>query len=411
MDQTAVQRRTLGVLVGSQILGGTGLAAGIAVGSLLAAQLSGSDALSGLGGTVQVLGAAIAAIPIASVTSKLGRRFGLVLGYLVGAVGAGIVVTSGIIESFPLLLVGCAFLGAGTASSSAARYAAADLATDRHRGRDLSIVVWATTIGSVLGPNVLSFSPGVARALSIPTLTAPLALSLVCFVLVSVLLWVLLRPDPLLLARDLSPEGAGSKVSGSVVAGFGFIRESQVALTGVVTMAIGHAVMVGLMVMTPIHMNHGGASLEIIGLVISLHILGMYGFSPFVGMAVDRIGARQVGLIGIAVQIIAGALAASSHQGQSWTLTAGLILLGLGWSATFISGSAMLVSSIEVIHRPAAQGSADLVMGLCAAGAGALAGVVVQFWGFAQLGLLAGILCAISAIRLFQTRAQPTRAE
>ncbi len=337
-------------------------------------------------------------------TSKLGRRPGLVLGYLVGAIGAGVVVTSGIVGSFVLLLVGCALLGAGTASSSAARYAAADLATAQHRGRDLSIVVWATTIGSVLGPNVLSLSPGVAKFLSIPTLTAPLALSLVCFVLVSIFLWVLLRPDPLLLARDLSPDGVGAKVSGSVIAGFRFIKDSQVALTGVVTMAIGHAVMVGLMVMTPIHMNHGGASLEIIGLVISLHILGMYGFSPFIGMAVDRIGARMVGLIGIGVQILAGILAASSHEGHSWTLTTGLILLGLGWSATFISGSAMLVSSIEVIHRPAAQGSADLVMGLCAASAGALAGVVVQFWGFAHLGFLGGSLCLISVVRLIRTR-------
>ncbi len=401
MERASAQRRTVGVLVGSQILGGTGLAAGIAVGSLLAAQLSGSDALSGLGGTVQVLGAAIAAIPIASVTSRLGRRFGLVLGYLVGAIGAALVVASGMTGSFPLLLVGFALLGAGTASSSASRYAAADLATAQHRGRDLSIVVWATTIGSVLGPNVLSFSPAVARALSIPTLTAPLALSLVCFILASGLLWVLLRPDPLLLARDLSDEGMGARVSGSVAAGFGFIRRSPTALTGVITMAIGHAVMVGLMVMTPIHMNHGGASLEVIGLVISLHILGMYGFSPFVGMAVDRLGARLIGLLGILTQVIAGALAASSHQGQSWTLTTGLILLGLGWAATFISGSTMLVQAIEVVHRPAAQGSADLVMGLGAAAAGGLAGVVVQFWGFAQLGLLGGALCLISAVRLF----------
>ncbi len=291
ITQAAAQRRTVGVLVGSQVLGGTGLAAGIAVGSLLAAQLSGSDALSGLGGTVQVLGAAVAAVPIASVTSKLGRRYGLVLGYLVGAIGAAVVVTSGIVESFALLLVGCALLGAGTASSSASRYAAADLATDKHRGRDLSIVVWATTIGSVIGPNVLTFSPALAKALRIPTLTAPLALSLLCFILASALLWTLLRPDPLLLARDLSEDGVGATVSGSVWAGFAMIKASPQALTGVITMAIGHAVMVGLMVMTPIHMNHGGASLEVIGLVISLHILGMYGASPLIGMAVDRITA------------------------------------------------------------------------------------------------------------------------
>ncbi len=406
ITQAAAQRRTVGVLVGSQVLGGTGLAAGIAVGSLLAAQLSGSDALSGLGGTVQVLGAAVAAVPIASVTSKLGRRYGLVLGYLVGAIGAAVVVTAGIVESFALLLVGCALLGAGTASSSASRYAAADLATAQHRGRDLSIVVWATTIGSVIGPNVLTFSPALAKALRIPTLTAPLALSLLCFILASVLLWTLLRPGPLLMARDLSEDGVGATVSGSVWAGFAMIKASPQALTGVITMAIGHAVMVGQMVMTPIHMNHGGASLEIIGLVISLHILGMYGASPLIGMAVDRIGAKAVGLIGIATQVIAGGLAASTQQGQSWALTAGLILLGLGWAATFISGSTMLVAAISVVHRPAAQGSADLVMGLAAAGAGALAGVVVQFWGFGQLGLLAGALCVVSALRLVFARGQ-----
>ena len=159
-----VQRHVVRTLVYSQMLGGVGMSAGIAVGALLAEQVSGSARWAGLGGTFQILGAAVIAIPMSRLMAARGRRPGLVLGYVLAAVGAVGLITAGVVGNFALLLVSSVLFGGATASNSQSRYAAADLALPAHRARDLSIVVWATTVGSVLGPNLVGPSAPIARA-------------------------------------------------------------------------------------------------------------------------------------------------------------------------------------------------------------------------------------------------------
>ncbi len=390
-----LQRRTVGTLVGSQVLGGVGLSTGIAVGSLLAEQVGG-ESVAGLGGTFQVLGSALIAVPMAAVMARRGRRPGLLLGYVLAGTGAAGLVLAGAVRSFALLLLASALLGGGTTANSQARYAAADLATERHRGRDLSLVVWATTVGSVLGPNLVGPAEPVARALGLPELTGPFLFSLVGFLLAGLLLMVLLRPDPLVVARSLAVEtGDPEARHGSVLTGLRLVAARPAALLGVVTMTAGHTVMVAVMVMTPLHMHHGGAALEVIGLVISLHIVGMYAFSPLVGLAVDRVGARRIAIAGAGVQLVAGLLAAAAPEGESAVITAALFLLGLGWSGTLVSGSALLVQALAPAERAGAQGAADLCMGLAAAAGAALAGVVVGGPGYGVLGVLAAALALV----------------
>lgn len=392
LDLVGLQRRTVATLVGSQVLSGVGLSTGIAVGSLLAEDIGG-ESVAGLGGTFQVLGGALIAVPMAAVMARRGRRPGLILGYGLAALGATGLVISAVVESFALLLFASILFGGATTANSQARYAAADLAPARHRGRDLSLVVWATTIGSVLGPNLIGASEPITRALGLPVLSGPFLFSLVGFVLGAALLAVLLRPDPLVVARSQSPDpGDPGARHGSVLAGLRLVAGRPTALLGVVTLTAGHTVMVAVMVMTPLHMHHGGATLKLIGVVISLHIVGMYAFSPLVGIAVDRIGARTVAITGAGVQLCAGLLAATAPVGGSGTLTLALFLLGLGWSGTFVSGSALLVSVLSPVERPGAQGGADLCMGLAAAAGAGLAGLVVAGPGYNVLGLIAAAM-------------------
>jgi MFS family permease len=61
-----------------------------------------------------------------------------------------------VLELFLLLLVGALLFGFATAANLQARYAATDLATPERRGRALALVVWATTVGAVAGPNLTS---------------------------------------------------------------------------------------------------------------------------------------------------------------------------------------------------------------------------------------------------------------
>ncbi|MFX0538180.1 MFS transporter [Ornithinimicrobium sp. Y1847] len=392
-----IQRRTVLTLMGSQTLGGIGVASGIAVGAIVAAEVSGSDALSGLATTTQVLGGALATIPIAALMARFGRRTGLVTAYLIGSVGALLAITATATGAFWLLLIGTTLFGASTTAGSQARYAATDLAPAERRGRQLSWVVWATTVGSVLGPNMVGPGKRVAALLDIPPLAGAWVFSLLGFLLAAALLLVLLRPDPLLLSRRMHAGRAEEQAAptaarrGNVAQGLRLIRTTPAALWGTTALTIGHVVMVAVMVMTPLHMRHGHAEIEVIGLVISLHILGMYGLSPVAGQLTDRWGAPRVVLLGVAILLVACLLAAISSDGHSATLTVALVLLGLGWSCTMVAGSGTIAGSVPVAERAAVQGAADLVMGLSAAAGGALAGVVMDLFGYGVLALLSGV--------------------
>lgn len=394
MSIPALQRRTVATLAGSQVLGGVGVSAGAAVGALLAADVSGSETRAGLGGTAQTLGGALAALVVARVMAAKGRRPGLTTGYLMAIFGGLLIVAASVVGSFAVLLVGFLLFGGATAANSQARFAATDLADDAHRGRHLSVVVWATTIGAVAGPNLTGPGQWVARQLHLPALVGPYVLSLVGIALAALVLTAALRPDPLLTARSLQVDhdepDPTAGLEGEATRGWAVIRTRPDALMGVVAMALGHVVMVSVMIMTPLHMRHGHAGLEIIGLVISLHVVGMYAFSPLTGWAVDRWGSRAVIAVGAGVLLTASLLAASTASGHSLRLTAALVLLGMGWSCTLIAGSTLLTAAVPLRQRPAAQGLSDVAMGLAGGGGGALAGVVVGWWGYPALGLLAG---------------------
>ena len=389
MPPDAIQRHVVRTLVASQMLGGVGLSAGVAVGALLAEDVSGSPRWAGLGGTFQILGAALIAIPMSRVMAARGRRPGLVLGYALAAVGAVGLIAAGVVGNFPLLLAASLLFGGAATSNSQSRYAAADLALPAHRARDLSIVVWATTVGTVIGPNLVGPSAPVSDALGLPKLTGPFVFSLVGLLLAVALLAIRLRPDPLVEARRrrIAEGDETGPAHGSVTRGIRVVSGIPAARLGMVAMALGHVVMVSVMVMTPLHMSHGDAGLEVIGFVISIHILGMFAFSPLTGMAVDRFGGRAVVVLGAVILSTATVLASAAPEGESLTLLTGLFLLGLGWSCTLVAGSTLLTAAVPAAERPGAQGGSDLVMGLMAGAAGALAGVVVDRASFHVLAL------------------------
>lgn len=397
-----IQRHVVGTLVMSQMLGGVGLSAGVAVGALLAEEVSGSPTWAGLGGTFQILGAALIAIPMSRLMAARGRRPGLVLGYVLAAIGAVGLVTAGLVGNFPLLLAASLLFGGATTSNSQSRFAATDLAQPSRRARDLSIVVWATTVGSVLGPNLVGPSAPVADALGLPPLTGPYVFSLAGLFLAVAVLLLRLRPDPLTEARRRSiAEGSDAgPAHGSVSRGLRVVAAIPAARLGMATLALGHVVMVSVMVMTPLHMAHGDAGLEVIGFVISIHIVGMFAFSPLTGMAVDRFGGRAVAVLGSVILSSATLLASASPEGDSWSLLTGLFLLGLGWSCTLVAGSTLLTAALPVAERPGAQGASDLVMGLMGGLGGAIAGVVVaraSFHALALSSLAVAVLIAVAA--------------
>src|ERR687890_710757 len=341
VDPVAVQRRTLGVLSGGVALSGLGVTVGITVGGLLARDVAGTETAAGLGQTAGVLGAAVLAVPLARISDRAGRRAGLAAGYAVAVLGSLVTVVAAVVSSLPLLLVGLFAFGAATTCGLQARYAAADLAVPEHRGRALSLVVWATTVGSVVGPNLAGPGEALGDVLGLPPLTGAFAVSVAVFAVVALGLLVLLRPDPLLLARQLRGAGADTgrprRATADAVRAVWADPRGRLGLTAVV---VSHSVMVGVMVMTPVHMGHaGGTTLRVIGLVISVHVAGMYLFSPLVGVLADRAGRRTTVAVGAGLLLTAAALAG----------VAGGPLLALGGYGLVATVSAALVVPLVVV--------------------------------------------------------------
>ncbi len=389
----AAQRRTVRTLVVSQAFGGLGISIGIAVAALLAEEVSGSEQLAGLPQTAQVLGAAVGSWLLARIMGRSGRRAGLATGYLLGSAGAGLCVVAGVLGSFPLLLVGATLLGATTAANNQSRYAATDLARPEARARALSVVVWATTLGAVAGPNLTGSAGRAGRILGVPVLTGPFLFALVGTLGAAAVVAVFLRPDPLLVAREAAldrGEAARGRTSWRRVVEV--LRTSPGVAAGSAALALAHTVMVAVMVMTPLHMHHGGATLEVIGVVISVHVLGMYALAPVVGWLADRLGRPLVLSAGAVVLLLALLLSGTAPAGASYQIGAGLFLLGLGWSLCTVAASALLSESAPLDARTDVQGAADLLMGLTAAAGGAVAGVVVGSLGYAALTVFAGLL-------------------
>lgn len=399
-DIADVQRHTVRTLVVAQAVGAVGVTIGVATASLLARDISGSEAMAGLAQTCQVLGTALAAYALARVMRRRGRRTGLVAGYLVGATGAVLAVVAGVVDSMAVLLTGAVLLGATSAVNSGSRYAATDLATDEHRARALSVVVWATTVGAVAGPNLVGVGGSAARSLGIPELTGGFAIGAVVLVLAAGWVWGRLRPDPLLLAQEVAgvvpatgPHERGRSWGRFVTV----VREVPAVGAAVVAMACTHAAMVSVMIMTPLHMEHGGAHLEVIGFVISIHVLGMFAFSPVVGWAADRFGRSAVLVTGGAVLLVSLALCGLSPEGSSWQILAGLFLLGLGWSCATVAASTVIADRTPIEARTDVQGTSDMATALAAAGGGALAGVIVGALGYSALALFAALLAGTVA--------------
>jgi MFS family permease len=388
-----VQRRTLAVLVATQVLGGVGTGTAVAVSSLVAARLSGSDLIGGAALTCVVVGAAGTAVILARVATRRGRRPALSLGYVLAALGSVAAVVGIGVRGWPVLMAGLVLQGAGTAAGLAARFAGTDLAAPQRRARALSVVVWATTVGAVAGPNLSGPAERLASGLGLLAATGPFLLAAAVYAAASLIIWFGLRPDPLLLARqsDGPADDATTPRAGDVQAALRSAPAAQLALAGIV---LSHLVMIALMSMTPVHMDHSGASLQLVGVVISLHVAGMFALSPVFGWLADRAGRLPVLAAGAVLLIVAGGLGAAADGHETGVLSVALVALGLGWSAALVAGSTLLTESVPLPVRPRVQGSADVAMNLSGALGGVLAGLTVAGTSFAVLGVAAAVLAA-----------------
>ena len=399
-DIEQIQRRTVKILALGQVLGGFGLGSVLSIGSLLAKDLSGSEAWAGSAATFSTLGSAIWAIPLARLAYAKGRRVSLALGAGFAITGAITVINAAGFRSFPLLLLGIFLLGAGSATSLQARFAATDIPSAGKTGRSIGLVVWATTVGAVTGPNL--FGPGeeLGKVLGLAPLAGPFVFTVAAQTFSTLIFWFGLRPDPLKYAQQIQKEAGKAKHKISFKSAVETLKAYPVARFAVLSIALSHMVMVSVMAMTPVHLEHLGYGIVIVGFTISLHIAGMYALSPLMGYLADKLGKIQTIFLGQAI-FVAALLVAGLGHADRWMVTIGLTLLGLGWSAATVAGSALLSATLPAEEKTNVQGLSDSLMNLSGAFGGAVAGLLLASFQFEGLNAIALIPVAVITVLVF----------
>ncbi len=369
-------RRVITGLMFAQVMIGLSNGITLSMGSLLAASMAG-PAWGGSAATLTTIGAAIFAVPLARMVQRYDRRTSLSTGMAFGCLGAILAIVGAQFGLFPVVMVAFLFLGAMGTVNLQARFAATDVSAEATRGRDLSLVVWSTTIGAIAGPNL--FTPS-ARFSELIGLEQHAGAYLWCLLgqFIAIVVWQFTLPRGLKPARDIDDIPTGSRLT-------------PVARRAVISVAVAHFSMVGIMSMAAVHMQGHGAGLTIIGFTISLHVAGMYALSPLFGFLTDKAGRGATIGLGFSM-LAASALLLVMWPEPQWSMITAMILLGLGWNSALVGSSTLLNDATPRPDRARAQGRSDLTMNLAGATGGLLAGPVI---GFAGMPALAGLVLVV----------------
>jgi MFS family permease len=389
--QKALYKRTLIIVSISQILGGAGLAAGVTVGALLAQQMLGTDAFAGLPSALLTFGSAGAALLVGRLSQAYGRRTGLTVGFILGGLGAIGVILAAILNSVFLLLLSLLVYGAGSATNLQARYAGTDLANKKQRATAISIAMVFTTFGAVAGPNLVNVMGDFALSIGVPSLAGPFILGAAAYILAGTVLFILLRPDPLVIARTIQVinQESSNKVQ---LATAELTENKRGIIVGATIMVLTQMVMVAIMTMTPVHMMHHGHGLGAVGFVIGFHIGAMYLPSLITGALIDKLGRTVMAIASGITLLLAGLIAAFAPGDSMILMVIALSLLGLGWNIGLISGTALIIDSTNTSTRAKTQGTVDVLIALSGATGGAMSGMIVAGSSYLTLSLVGGIL-------------------
>jgi MFS family permease len=391
-NRDALRRRAVGVLFAGVALGSTGHIAAVTVTAIVGLELGGDRSLAGVPAAAVVFGAALGATILGWVMGRWGRRLGLAGGYVVGVAGALVAIVGIVVHSFALLLVGSLAIGFGNSSNQLSRYAAADMYPSARRASAIGIVVWAATVGAVIGPNLVGISGDVALSVGLPRLAGPYLVPLGLVAIAALLSFALLRPDP----RDLADDSAGAAQTDGPPARVGALLRRPAVALAIAALIAGQFVMVLIMTMTPLHMTDHGHHLSAVGIVISAHVFGMFALAPISGRLTDRFGPLWIIFGGLAMVLFSALLSAVAPPADELGLLIALFLLGWGWNLGFVAGSALLTGAVSRTERPRVQGVSDALIWSTSAIASLGSGLVVGAWGFAALGMLGAMIVGVA---------------
>lgn len=395
---THAARRITWTLFIAQSLGSAALIANATVNPIVGAELSGRDALAGLPGMLLLVGAASMAQPAGRLMQRVGRRWGLALGFFVGVAGMIISGSAIIAHSFLFFLLGLLLIGGARGAIDQSRYAAADAQLPMRRARAISTVVFAGTIGAIVGPQLVGPSSNLLSGLGGPPLAGPMWSGTLLFALAGILIIALLRPEPRDIARAIAVSHPETQHGTGPARSVRAIMRLPQALLALTAMVIGQGVMVLIMGVTSLHMHHHQHGLGDVGMVLMAHTIGMYAFSIVTGPLADRIG-RPLTIGCGAVLLIIGSLLAPISLMTTW-LEVALFLIGLGWNLCYIAGSSLLADILAPSERGQVQGTSELIVNAAAATSSLGSGLILARFGYTTLSLFGAVLAMVPLVLL-----------
>jgi len=387
----SVRVKLMATLFVAQVCGSTGHAIGMAVGSIMAASITGTNTWSGLPIAVGALGTALASWPLASLMARSGRRPGLALGYALAMIGAVLGLWGVAGRSFALMLIGMALFGIASTSNLLARYAAADVSLPARRGRAMGLIVWGSTVGSMIGPNLMAPALSIGARLGVPATASAFLISVASYTIAALLTFCFLRPDPLAIARQEQEAADAGRPAGAARALGAIFADVRVQIA-LATLSVSQFVMISTTAISPLYLHDQGHAVGTIGVAVSLHLAGMYVASPLSGWLADRFGRLPVIAAGALLLIFAVGLAGIAPGTAAVPVILALFLNGVGWNLAFVAGSALLTDALAPAERASVQGFADLLMGLMGAIGAVAGGMILGIWGFAILNVVGAVL-------------------
>ncbi len=382
------RRRVTGALFVGNALSSAAFLAAVSVASIVAAELTGSMPLAGLPNALGTVGSALGASALTALSRRSGRRAAFCLGFAVSAVGGAIGVSSLWTASFGALTAAMFVLGFGRSVSLLSRFAAGDLWPADRRASAIGFVVWAATVGAVLGPLMIVPAGRAGAAYLGSELAGPFAFAGVAFALAALWYFAMLRPEPLTLTAGPDEVDGTDSLPVTSRPLRELMRRPTVRLS-FLTLTVSQFVMILVMTMTPLHIRGHHHGLSLVGGVMMVHTLGMYAIAPLAGHFVDRLGARRMIAAGSLLLALAALLGAAAGEAQAVLLAVSLFLLGVGWSFGFVAASASLQEGLALRGRLRVQGLADSATWISGGLAALASGFVMSAWSFRGLALLA----------------------
>jgi MFS family permease len=402
----AVRRRLIYILFAGQSLFSAAQIVTFAVLPIVVVQLGGSDTMAGLPATLSLVGRAIAAFPVGWLMDKLGRRFGLSSGFLLCTLGSILCALALGWSSLLGFMLGILLTGMGRGIGEQARFAAAEVETTDRRAKAIGLIVFAGTIGAVVGPRLLAPSERLALNFGFMGAMGPFYMGAFLFYLAFMLTALFLRPDPMFISRaddaelprPLNDIPVAIRTLRQIFADWD-VRLSLLAMT------VGQLVMTTIMVITPLYMSRNGYSIDDIGWVLMAHTLGMFGLASVTGWLIDRTSSTLMIGAGGLVLILSALL--TPFASNIWLLSTALFLLGLGWNFCFVAGSSLLSAALKPGERGRVQGASETLVSL-ASGIGSLSvGALFIYGGIVGIsagGLAFALILILSMVWILRLR-------